>query len=366
MSRPVALTLLACSALALPLAAQHPARDSQMTALAARADTLLHRWREAEALAGLADSVAHRAVAGQTDTIRVGGLRIITNPSPLRLREAAAAVWAMADSLYGTFAGRFAAHPYFIQAVDPDTTAPRPDHPWGAVTPWGTDTATLIRQLLAALPLPPVDTALHNWLRGDVRPDFDAPSDRAHTYLRLVTAPYQVNHRCFAGDIRACRSALNLDAAAAIPTLAFSTAEERQRVALALFASLGDDDQPEYLACTKGSDSACTAMLRSVATGFLPRPLDNDGRQLLVHLALSFGGREAYIRLLADPEAPIPDRLAYAAGIPLDQLIGRWQAEVLAARPQPVKLPPLHLLAGFGWVVLFGLSGLGSSRWRVS
>src|SRR2546426_8916056 len=58
--------------------------------LQARADSLLREWRRASAVADMVDSLNHARAAGGTDTISVGALRIVTNPSPARLREAAA------------------------------------------------------------------------------------------------------------------------------------------------------------------------------------------------------------------------------------------------------------------------------------
>src|SRR5437773_10594035 len=54
--------------------------------LQARADSLLREWRRANALADMVDSLNHARTAGGTDTISVGALRIVTNPSPARLR----------------------------------------------------------------------------------------------------------------------------------------------------------------------------------------------------------------------------------------------------------------------------------------
>src|SRR5947207_4396150 len=92
----------------------------------ARADSLAREWRRANAVANAIDSLERtRALAGR-DTIRVGALTIVTNPSPLPLREAAGRAWPVIDSVYGDDARQLAHRPYAIVAVDPDTTVERP------------------------------------------------------------------------------------------------------------------------------------------------------------------------------------------------------------------------------------------------
>src|SRR6266508_5206397 len=94
--------------------------------LQARSDSLAREWRRANAVANAVDSLEReRALAGR-DTIRVGALTIITNPSPLPLRLAAARAWPVIDSLYGSEAQSLARRSYVIVALDPDTTIERP------------------------------------------------------------------------------------------------------------------------------------------------------------------------------------------------------------------------------------------------
>ena len=96
-----------------------------MARLRRQADSLLGSWREAQKLADVADSLEQvRATAG-SDTIAVGGLRIIVNPSPLQWREAAERAWPVIDSLYGSAAEDLPQHPYIFRAVDPDSSVRR-------------------------------------------------------------------------------------------------------------------------------------------------------------------------------------------------------------------------------------------------
>src|SRR5436309_1922249 len=237
--------------------------------LQARADSLVREWRRASALADMVDSLDHARAAGGTDTISVGALRIVTNPSPARLREAASRAWPVIDSLYGTEARQLAQRPYLIAPYDPDTTSPKPTLRGAIQVPWDQDVTSLAMILVTNVPI----------------------------------------------------------------------------------------GQP---------DAACTELLRSLPPGVRPRPLTYDARAALVHIALRLGGREAYHRLIATPALPIPQRLAGAAGVSVDSLVSLWRAEILAARPAPVTVPPWGPWVALGWTAVFAVCALRSSRWRVS
>src|SRR2546426_10623096 len=138
--------------------------------LQARADSLAREWRRANALADMVDSLNHARAAGGTDTISVGALRIVTNPSPARLREAAARAWPVIDSLYGTEARQLEQRPYLIAPYDPDTTSPKPMLRGAIQVPWDKDVASLVMILLTNVPIGRPDAALQNWLGGPVLP----------------------------------------------------------------------------------------------------------------------------------------------------------------------------------------------------
>src|SRR5256886_4942289 len=105
-----------------------------------------------------------------SDLISVGALRIVTNPSPARLREAAARAWPVIDSLYGSEARQLEQHPYLIAPYDPDTTSPKPMRRGAIQVPWDKDVASLAMLLLTTVPIGRPDAALQNWLGGSVVP----------------------------------------------------------------------------------------------------------------------------------------------------------------------------------------------------
>src|SRR5207248_2385896 len=139
--------------------------------LEARADSLLEEWRRANALADLVDSLAEARVPPGRDTIRVGALTIVANPSPLPLGRAAARAWSVIDSVYGTEARQLRERPYVIAAFDPDTTVERSIVRGALNVPWDADVTSLTSMLLANVPIARPDASLQTWLGGSgVRP----------------------------------------------------------------------------------------------------------------------------------------------------------------------------------------------------
>jgi hypothetical protein len=352
--------------LALALALLAP-QDTGLARLRHRADSLAREWRQANAIADLVDSLERERAGAGRDTIAVGALRIVANPSPLPLREAAQGAWPVIDSLYGTAAANLVAHPYIIHAFDPDTNVRRGVLHVGMEIPWNMSTAALTMLLVSNVPIAQPDPALQLWLGGSVRPSVRTEQDRSGVYVQLVTAPSQAARACFLGQVPSCATALDLEGSAALEAWYPSAAERRSLVTtdFADFFNHGAN-AAAYRGCAAGGDSACTGLLRSLPSGALPRPLGFDARATLVHLALRLGGRDAYRRLLADPAATLGARLSAAAGLGRDSLVARWRAAILAARPAPVVMPLWACFVALSWMAIFAGCGLRSSRWRVA
>ncbi len=119
------------------------------------------------------------------------------------------------------------------------------------------------------------------------------------------------------------------------------------------------------VACAAGADTACEALLRRLPTGSLPGPLGAQARTTLVRVAMAMGGRDAYRRLVADPRAPMADRIASAANATLDDVMARWRQAILLSRPPSVALPWWAVSLALGWAAAFGVCALRSSRWRL-
>jgi hypothetical protein len=343
-------------------------QDTSVARLRARADSLARAWREAGALADLVDSL-ERARAGEgRDTIAIGALRIVTNPSRLPVRQAATRAWPAIDSLYGTVAADLAKRPYLIRAVDPDTAAQRSSFHVGMEVPWDLDEASVVTLLLTNVPITPPDPVLGDWLGAPLRPAVRSKHDRATVYVQLVTAPSDAARRCFLGEIARCVDALGLGDRAVQLERWYPSPGERRALVTRSFAEFFNHGATAaaFRACASGSDGDCTDLLRGLPGNALPRPLGFEARATLVHVALRAGGRDAYRRLLANPSDPLAARLAAASGMPLDSLVDRWRGDMIASRPATVLLPAWAFAVALAWTALFAGCGVWSTRWRAS
>jgi hypothetical protein len=355
--------VFAASLLASPLHSQ----DAIMGRLRRQSDSLLSTWRQAELLADVADSLERvRAMAG-SDTIAVRGLRIIVNPSPLPIREAAERAWPVIDSLYGSAAADLPRYPYIFRAVDPDSGVRRAVLHVGIELPWDLDVRATTTVLLTTVTAPHFDPALVDWLGTALRPTLRPRDERTAVFVQLVTAPSEAVRRCFLGDIARCKDVLQVGDSTGLVSRWYVTPAEREALVTESFADYfaRGATAPSLQRCRQHHDDACTALVQSLPSGSLPRPLAHAARVVLVREALRAGGREAYRRLVARPGTPIADRLASAAAVSVDSLVVRWRNDVLAARPKPLTLPWWASFAAIGWTAFFGFCALRSSRWRL-
>jgi len=362
MSRVLTL-VFAISVLAAPLQSQ----DSLVARERRRADSLLSTWREAQRVADVADSLERvRATAG-SDTIAVGGLRIIANPSPLPLREAAERVWPVIDSLYGSAAADLPRYPYIFRAVDPDSGVRRSVLHVGVELRWDLDLRATSMVLLTTVTPPDFDPALADWLGAALRPALRPQDERAAVFVQLVTAPSEAVRGCFLGDIARCKDVLQVGDSTGLLERWYTTPADREALVTGAFGYYfaSGATAPSLQRCRQHRDDACSALLQSLPPGTLPRPLAHPARMLLVRQALGAGGRDAYRRLVAHPGTPIGDRLESSAAMDIDSLIVRWRNDVLAARPRPLTVPWWAGFAAIGWTVFFGICALRSSRWRL-
>ena len=359
-SRSHRLLVLAAILSTPPLAGQETAR------LQARADSLLHEWRQANVFAAVQDSLRAAALIAGHDTIRAGALTILANPSPLPLAQAAARAWPELERFFGSAAQSLSRRPVLIEAVDPDTAVLTPQPGGGLRIPWDQNVEELTRALVSSADLGSVDRGLHDWLEGPLTVWLDLTPVRSRVYVQLVTTPSQAVRRCFTGALASCRDALSLTDTAGRLARWYGPAERRLLVTTTLSGLLNRGlHQPAFLSCAAGDDSVCTDLLESLPSG-VPIPLDYGARYTLVATAISLGGPETFSRLLAAPNEPIGTRLAAAAGVTEDSLAARWRSDILAARPKPVSLPPWGAWIALTWAGVFMGCALRSSRWRVS
>lgn len=361
MSRTVGLLLLLSGIAGRPLAAQ-----TQAEQLARRADSLAALWQEARALADLTDSLAHVVAPPVLDTVSAGALRVIVNPSPLPVQEAAEGAWRILDSAFGTAAARMRDRPVRLVAIEPDSVARTSPAYRGQQVSWDTPAEELRSVVLIGADLPQPGPPLREWVSAPVATFFRDAAGREATYLQLVAGPYTIAHECYHGDLHACAIALGLDSALTPATDWYRTPAERRAVVLGSeFLYQNGRTQPDLDRCRAGDDAACIALLGQTPLPNLTRPLDTEARQSVLRVAVGLGGRAAYERALTHPDLAPAAALALAAGAPIDRVIAAWRDSVFAARPRPVSVNPVESVAGLLWIVGFAGLALRSTRWRI-
>lgn len=237
--------------------------------------------------------------AAISDTVAVGGLRIVTSRT---LRPVAVAA---AGEAWDSLTRRYGA-PALARATLSATSLGGP----ATVLPARLDVHALadgLARAVASALWRQQDAALVDWLGGRFPVAPPVGEEYALLAARTAVSPGQPNTACLQGDLDACVMLMN---------------------------------QP------------------------LPTPpLDLAGREMLVGMALELGGEGAFSRLTTEPSHPISQRLASAAGLPLDDLLGRWLARVRAAAPgspAPGAREVLGALAACAAILLLAVRG---SRW---
>jgi hypothetical protein len=334
-------------------------------------DTLVARWRNAyRALKSFDDSVARlRAV---TDTLRVGSLRLLVEPA-LRVRVEAAARLASAriDSLAGSGAKRLesrwlAVHFANDSSRDSIVVATRLGDNSEEMHIWGVVSDSAIAQWIYADALRllsfGIDRPFHDWLASELSPDTLATVAWLATRLDVVSSDAFVARRCYDGDLAACRIAFRL-VDVADPVTGWYDAPGRQRhvklVASRQFS--GREGQNEAEDCAAGTDAACIAFMRKWPA--MEDPIPSYRRRSLASVAMHMGGRSGFERMLTSTGTPA-ERLAAAAGAPVDSVLRVWLAKVRDTRLPSQDMTPGIAASSLGWILVCGLLALRSTRWR--
>ena len=181
--------------------------------------------------------------------------------------------------------------------------------------------------------------------------------------LELVSSPASVAHRCFAGDLVACKVTLGF-IAEADPATAWYDSTTRRALVNAAF-SLGNLERRKAASCLAGRDSACVALLRtsSALEQWLAPPGTGRIRMALVAQAFSMGAPGALARLAATNDLSV-EAIGAIAGAPVDSVISQWQRHVRDGGVESEVLTPVVALTALGWILAMGALSLRSPRWR--
>lgn len=339
----------------------------------ARVQRLVPVWRSITTEARRRDSIRARDLP--TDTVRAGVLRTVTDSSLATLaQQSASRAMAAVTQRFGDDVGDLRSKLYTLAVAQPAVKT-QPDVDFGEVDATG---KPVYESRLPAT----VEAVAGSWaMRGSevltrrLGPAFgewldnaipvDSPSTAIWVGVRidLVTSPFRVSRRCYAGDHRACERALGI-AADSNPIGDWFTASERQEIIYRDRYRLRRAKPQDFERClAHNDDSACLALGALIPRRELTPPLGPASRQSLLGLAMTIGGRQSYARMVAAPHE-LSAQLDAASGLPTDSLVARWRTRVLTTKAANTTMPPGLAFMSLFWVATCGGLALGSSRWR--
>jgi hypothetical protein len=328
---------------------------------------------------------AHLARRGEEDTITVGSLRLLVLPeAAAAARSAAREAHELLARRYGDATGVLAAMAIRVMAEPGDRWQVVLLAQGGGTSRGGIQGRGELVRALASLGERGIwvttDTALRAWLPPAPLETEEAELAR-RAYYELALSSSTVARGCLVGDLGACEEALRLVPGPDPLTRWYDAAGRRALVTRARRGWNWGPVQMELLGCLEdGDDAACTTLLRR-ATRLegrtpaealvwgqdrltIPPPLGEYARLLLLEAALRQGGEGAWYRLASATPGPLSARMAAAANVAADSLLGLWRAEVEAARPTPAAVPPVLVVGTALWAGLLATLSCRVLRWR--
>lgn len=345
---------------------------------AAEIGELVPIWKSAQRAAAVADSVS--ATRLPPDSLRAGELRWLLDASQSSsVPDAVTRSWSEISSVFGAEADVLKSHLFVARLRlegGKDTT--RKVFDLAEVHPGRLDIfdrvsedeaidpiAARITRRSAKIILEYGDSAVIRWLVEPFNPMPMQTGIRERMYADLVTAPSQVSSRCLAGDLRRCRDALGLVPTADPLTEWYDPGERRLLVVrMRELLNVGPQRVPYAQCDERHAYAVCDRILRAIPRYVIPPALPTSARHHLFRIAITAGGNGAYSRLATGPARSVESRLADGAGMPIDSLVARWRADVLAAHPPSPNLSALSAWTAVAWGIAILLIGMRFATWR--
>jgi hypothetical protein len=339
-----------------------------------RVDSLASVWRAAVALRMKADS--DRVHALPADTIRVGNLVVLTDAAHADLAKTAAErVSPELDRRYGSWATKMRQHVLVVRSTERQSSNDTTAIETGVVTPdgslrWVSSAYPTTDALVAAWSrkaeqylTQDLDGPLRDWLGASIPVQTVTARALASGRVDLVLSRSEVAHNCAIGKQGGCARVLGL---VPVDDPAFTLFDQRQRLDMIEWYSfvLQRRDPGRYARCVSGGHPAtCDSLVHSIPPDAIPKPASPAVRLNLVQYTLMLGGDHAFDRL-ANPSGSIADRIAAAAKMPVDSVIGRWRSNLMDSPPSSTAIDAMTAISSLAWACVCGALALRSSRWR--
>jgi hypothetical protein len=363
---------LALVATLLPAAldAQRSASGARLRLFEGLADSAIR------VLAAYDDSV--RGMNSRLDTVEVGPLRLLTEPSVATLASQAAQT--AVDSLRPALGRELErARRYTIVLRVERFNRWRTNRPDSAIVVETFDrtgpalmnirvhhdpqvVSNSIRMYIPFYVFRDASMSFVGWMGGNVSVDSLNSEDWRLIRFGLISSPAAVSRRCYSGDLAACAVTLGFTPVDD-PIYEWYDANDRRRLVTRAERTALRVDGLGTRRCQEGDDVACASVLRGFPPGMLPDPATAQSRATLARLALSVGGSGAVERMLEGDRPPL-ERLSRAARIPVDSLLRIWQRSARDVRGASRDLPTEIVFGALFWSLALGALSLRSSRWR--
>lgn len=323
------------------------------------------------------DSVAINRLP--SDTVIVGPFRVLTDAALIgRTQNALDSAYAQVKSTFGTAADSAIARRTFVIRLrataegSRDTVIDIAEVSNGVLDIFDRSPSNADRERLSSgfmtksgrLMRDRMDSVTVEWLGGMLSPEREGRRFTQRLFIDLLTTPAQVVGRCFGGDLLRCRDALGLTPLPDPLTEWYSPAERRLLVVGKRNSVRAGVLREAYTRCVDGNDyPTCDRLLRTLPEYRLQQPLSNEARHHLMRLALDMGGPTSFNAFVAGTGRTVEQRLAAAAGAPIDTIVSKWRADILAAAPKRQRLQVGTAWATLIWGTFFGILALGARRW---
>jgi hypothetical protein len=206
-----------------------------------------------------------------------------------------------------------------------------------------------------------LDSAWRAWLPLELGLGWTMPRDGEAARRELLTVGVRVGERCLEGEVAGCRLWLGLDADPRPYRDRYRPAELRRILERRqAYRTPGSAVHQ----CLEGLDGACVQAAEQ--GGILPSvPAGFAARVSLIHAVGVLYGTEALRAALADSSGAIGERLARAARVGEDSLVGGWRTWLLTGGGHPrVTADVADGAPVLVFSALLLLAAARSGRWR--